>query len=673
MTTRFIQSRAMSVAAFQAVIAVAILALLSSLSAWAQEATVVSVDGAKTALIQQGSEKASQAIELEKRLKNATAVWAEAAELGNETAQYVMGVMYAWGLNGYPRDETKAMLHYYFSSLGGHIPAQMALGYRHSRGDGVPVNCKTAAVYYELAANAAIDRFAAAGGVEPGFLAERIQAPDEPKPEAKPYAERDVVDYYHNLASKGDSQAVGALGRIYYYGARGVGRDLERAYQLLLIAASKGDAASMSSLGHILLSGVPGAIEKDPYHAWTNFTAAAEAGNAGGHNGLGYMYLLGYPDVVTQDIAEAVRHFTRATEIGGLAEALYNLGAVYASSFKLHTRDFSRAYKYFFMAAQKGSILALHKVAHMTLHGIGTMRSCKTAVQYFKTVAERATFATELHNTFSDVFAGFKSAALEITLEQYLRLAEMGFEAGETNAARVMDEITSKSYSEEERNTLLGSLHYVLDLFGLSHPPLQGSADAMRLYERAAEQGNSKARVRVGDYFYYGQGDVGSPDFVEAAAHYRLASEHRESQASFNLGFQHQYGLGLAKDAHLAKRYYDLAKEHSPDARFAVSLVLTVLWIESAQRAFLSGERFLADDPAMANWFDWWRSPAGLIASPSLWSFDLAADTLLIIFLSGMFVGLGIYRERRNQIRRMEMMAAAARANEENNQPPVPT
>ena len=44
---------------------------------------------------------------------------------------------------------------------------------------------------------------------------------------------------------------------------------------------------------------------------------------------------------------------------------------------------------------------------------------------------------------------------------------------------------------------------------------------------RAAAQGYSAARVRLGDYYYYGWGtDV---DYETAAGHYRIASEQQNN------------------------------------------------------------------------------------------------------------------------------------------------
>jgi len=96
---------------------------------------------------------------------------------------------------------------------------------------------------------------------------------------------------------------------------------------------------------------------------------------------------------------------------------------------------------------------------------------------------------------------------------------------------------------------------------------------ALQYWARAAAQGYSNARVRLGDYYYYGWG---TPiDYSNAAAQYRQASEHqRNPQAMFNLAYMHEQGLGLKQDLHLAKRFYDMAAETSVDAKFPVALAL---------------------------------------------------------------------------------------------------
>ena len=76
--------------------------------------------------------------------------------------------------------------------------------------------------------------------------------------------------------------------------------------------------------------------------------------------------------------------------------------------------------------------------------------------------------------------------------------------------------------------------------------------------------------MRLGDYFYYGWGT--GIDYETAASHYRIASEQQNNaQAMFNLGYMHELGLGMKRDIHLAKRFYDMAAETSVDAKVGSS------------------------------------------------------------------------------------------------------
>lgn len=60
---------------------------------------------------------------------------------------------------------------------------------------------------------------------------------------------------------------------------------------------------------------------------------------------------------------------------------------------------------------------------------------------------------------------------------------------------------------------------------------------------------------------------------VIAAQYYRKAAvEFKSARGHFNLGFMHEWGLGLAQDFPLAKRHYDLAKENDSNLAAAVAL-----------------------------------------------------------------------------------------------------
>merc|ERR1712242_284917 len=136
---------------------------------------------------------------------------------------------------------------------------------------------------------------------------------------------------------------------------------------------------------------------------------------------------------------------------------------------------------------------------------------------------------------------------------KYLLLGELGYEVAQSNAAYILDRKESDLYISSEV-----------------------WKRALVYWSRAAAQGYSAARVRLGDYYYYGWGtDI---DYETAAGHYRIASEQQNNaQAMFNLGYMHELGLGMKRDIHLAKRFYDMAAETSVDAKVPVALALAKL------------------------------------------------------------------------------------------------
>lgn len=52
-------------------------------------------------------------------------------------------------------------------------------------------------------------------------------------------------------------------------------------------------------------------------------------------------------------------------------------------------QDYKTANKYFSLASQSGHVLAYYNLGQMHARGTGMMRSCSTAIELFKNVAER--------------------------------------------------------------------------------------------------------------------------------------------------------------------------------------------------------------------------------------------------------------------------------------------
>jgi len=209
--------------------------------------------------------------------------------------------------------------------------------------------------------------------------------------------------------------------------------------------------------------------------------------------------------------------------------------------------DISQASAYFSMSARSGNMLAAYNLAVLHLREMAGEKgdaACKAAVGELKRVAERGWPA------LSEGADDFAAGDYEWALLNFLKASEWGSELGQSNAAWMLQE----GYGYDG--------------------PLAGEV-AVRLLQRAAEQGNAAALVRVGDAYWYGKGVT--RDWTRAGSMYEEAARHRVAQALFNLGYMHQHGAGVPQDFPLSKRYYDRAAEAATDAKLPTAVALIAL------------------------------------------------------------------------------------------------
>ncbi|TMW58445.1 hypothetical protein Poli38472_010004 [Pythium oligandrum] len=495
----------------------------------------------------------------------------KAAELGDPRAQFHLGVAYSYGFWGFQRDEAMAMTQYYFSSLGQHMGAVMALGHRHLLGIHAPKNCESAVRYYEVAANKAME-LREANLSQPAIYDlpyRRLKNVHETQHKKNIPSDSAIVDYYQFSADKGDPEATINLATLHFYGARGLSQDVIRAAELFQKAYDLGASGSAYNLGHLYNHGI--GVKQDNATAFKYLQEASEEGNMAAQNELAYMYLHGKG--TTRNHEKALSLFKAAAKQGS-TEAFYNLGVLHlqgAGSVKSRDPEYEVAHGYFQVAAHQGHTLSSHKLAHMSLHGIGTSRSCKNAVDSFKHVAERGEWDRMMARAFKD----FKNQDYEAAFMKYAVMAQQGYEVAQHNAAYLLDYgfLTSLIPSAVVVSSSLSSDE-------MTH-------GAIQLYKLAAIQGNVDANLKIGDFYYYGRGDH-AVDYAKASAHYSLASKRANAQAMFNLGLMYEHGVGVQQDFHLAKRFFDKAIEAHSDARVPATLALwklkTHMWVVSWKR-----------------------------------------------------------------------------------------
>ncbi|XP_032653485.1 protein sel-1 homolog 1 isoform X2 [Chelonoidis abingdonii] len=442
---------------------------------------------------------------------------------------------------GSPKGQT-ALGFLYASGLG--VNSSQAKGYRYWGGIGVLQSCESALTHYRLVANHVASDISLTGGT----VVQRIRLADEVENPgmASGMLEEDLIQYYQFLAEKGDVQAQVGLGQLHLHGGRGVEQNHQRAFEYFNQAANAGNSHAMAFLGKMYSEGSD-IIPQSNETALQYFKKAADMGNPVGQSGLGMAYLYGRGVPVNYELA--LKYFQKAAEQGWVDGQL-QLGSMYYNGIGVK-RDYKQALKYFNLASQGGHILAFYNLAQMHATGTGVMRSCHTAVELFKNVCERGRWSERLMTAYNSYKDGDSNAAVV----QYLLLAEQGYEVAQSNAAFILDQKEASIVGENE-----------------TYP------QALLHWNRAASQGYTVARIKLGDYHFYGFGtDV---DYETAFIHYRLASEQQHSaQAMFNLGYMHEKGLGIKQDIHLAKRFYDMAAEASPDAQVPVFLALCKLGI----------------------------------------------------------------------------------------------
>ncbi|CCK68709.1 ubiquitin ligase complex subunit HRD3 KNAG_0B02660 [Huiozyma naganishii CBS 8797] len=218
-------------------------------------------------------------------------------------------------------------------------------------------------------------------------------------------------------------------------------------------------------------------------------------------------------------------------------------------------------------AYMKGYPPAFYEFAKMTEQGVNNKYNTEDTVNIFKSFVENSEsiMAPELKTAFGELLMGHSETALWL----YTEVAEQGFERAQISAAHLMYQIPYKYEAAPQT-------------------PDQRKLMAISYYTRAFKQDNIDAGVVAGDIYY----NMGK--YENALSLYRSAALKYSSQAVWNLGYMYEYGLGVPKDYHLAKRYYDEALEFNKSLLVGVKLSVLKLKIKAWYEWFSHGDSFIS-------------------------------------------------------------------------------
>jgi TPR repeat protein len=85
----------------------------------------------------------------------------------------------------------------------------------------------------------------------------------------------------------------------------------------------------------------------------------------------------------------------------------------------------------------------------------------------------------------------------------------------------------------------------------------QNYFEAVKWYQKAAEQGHADAQNNLGLMYHEGHGVP--KNYAEAVKWFRIAAEQGYAQAQYNLGVMYHVGEGLPQDYVLSHRWSNLA------------------------------------------------------------------------------------------------------------------
>eukprot|EP00930_Biecheleria_cincta_P047170 TRINITY_DN32647_c0_g1_i1.p1 TRINITY_DN32647_c0_g1~~TRINITY_DN32647_c0_g1_i1.p1 ORF type:complete len:809 (-),score=166.18 TRINITY_DN32647_c0_g1_i1:113-2539(-) len=556
---------------------------------------------------------------------------ASAESSGDPEAQFNLAILYGssqQGTDDLHRNEAMAVLHLYAASTGGHTGALMAMGYRHLHGYGVPQACTTAALNYIDVAKRIANVYSSGMPQAVELIRLNLHHKD------RKIISSSELNLFVQIATSGDSTVAAAIGKRYLLGIEGFKQDYQKAKYYLRMAANRQHSGALALLGYMHCLGLGTKVDLETSYAY--FVTAASQNDPLGHNGLGFIYFKG-TNAQARNWRLAFKHFNESA-FGGSSDGMFNLASMYLTGTGTE-QSFQKAVLYYTQALDRGHTPAAYSLAVMHLNGIGTVRDCDIAVNLLKKVCERGEWvSSKLVSAYEfGEKAPDKAALLFLKLaEAGHEVAQMNaahlFDSGQSTLL-LPDETEGTMPAQESSAEAAGidarsqGRNLAQRFYELSAE--QGSASSeLRLGDYAYYgwgmsatfgEGGKASSLRGGDE----QEESAPPstptmpsaakeeedaddfplpsiytndrimvqaqavDYEASLARYRKTAEMTVTgewmqsfvaRASFNLGFMHEFGIGISQDMHMAKQHYFRCREVDPSGLHApVTMALAAL------------------------------------------------------------------------------------------------
>ena len=332
---------------------------------------------------------------------------------------------------------------------------------------------------------------------------------------------KQAVTWYRKSAEQGNAWAQCNLGNCYLDG-EGVPKDSKQAVIWYKKAAEQDFAASQCNLGICYYTGVGVQMDSEKAEEWWYKAAVQGYANA--------QYLLGW---VEPDVSKAVVWFTKAAE-QGYAEAQNILGVYYEEGEGV-VKDLEKAKEWYAKAATKGHENAIKALKRLKKYEQAVSDYSKglysLAFPIFKELAEQGDSDAQNYTGVCYEYGLGVSEDKTKAVEWYTKATEQGHKAGKEALDRL-------KYQQAESD-------YKKKFYRKAYP----------VFKELAENGNRQAQYYLGNYYYWGYGEI-VQNYELAVQWWEKSAEQGLCDAQYNLGVCYDIGRGVSKDVGKAVEWY---------------------------------------------------------------------------------------------------------------------
>ncbi len=444
----------------------------------------------------------------------------KAAEQGDSTALNELAQLYQKG-DGVPMEATRAVQLYRQAAEKGYAKAMYNLGSMYESGTDAPLDAAEAMRWYHKASEAGYPGVSYYVGcmyrTGRGVAKDPVEAVKWLRQAAEKDNNNDARIALGSMYENGEGVPQNTAEALKWYNLAAYdSADAKKRYLVLLTNGIADDLYKLAINYHYARDGT-----MDVAEAMKWYLKAAEQGHKDAAMSLGEIYYQG--ESVAKDPVEAMKWFRRAGEQKGQVNAQFLIGEIYYQGDGV-TRDLVEAMKWFRLAASHGHPDAKFRLGNMYERGEGVAKNVSGAEEYY-----RAAF--EYYDAPSYLAIQFIRGAAE---EQgkiggqilYQTMREASRTVRRVNKGMLASEFLIKAVQKGSTGAKLNLGYMYLEADGVRKDQAKG----VRLIREAAEDGNPRAQVIIGDLYQKGNGVP--QDLVEALAWYELARDSEEGQDS---------------------------------------------------------------------------------------------------------------------------------------------